>query len=106
MAIKTLDEHALGLTWVLDDPQTRTSHALADEGRVWLVDPVDEPEALERAAALGAPQAVLQLLDRHDRDNAAIAARLGVPVLRLPQDVPGAPFAPFGVLRLPGWKEV
>ena len=106
MALKTLDEHALGLTWVLDDPLTRTSHALADEGRVWLVDPVDEPEALERAAALGTPQAVLQLLDRHNRDNAAIAARLGVPVLRLPEDVPRAPFAPFGVLRLPGWKEV
>ena len=85
MALETLDEHALGLTWVLDDPLRRTSHALADEGRVWLVDPVDEPEALERAAALGTPQAVLQLLDRHNRDNAAIAARLGVPLLRLPR---------------------
>ncbi len=106
MALETLDEHALGLTWVLDDPLRRASHALADAGRVWLVDPVDEPEALERAAALGTPQAVLQLLDRHNRDNAAIAARLGVPLLRLPEDVPGAPFAPFGVLRVPGWKEV
>lgn len=106
MALKTLDEHALGLTWVIDEPLTRTSHALADDGRVWLVDPIDEPDALARVAALGTPQAVLQLLDRHNRDGAAIAGRLGVPLLPLPRDLPGAPFAPFGVLGLPRWKEV
>jgi hypothetical protein len=45
---------------------------------VWLVDPVDVPEAIERARSLGEPAAVLQLLDRHGRGCAAVAERLGV----------------------------
>ena len=70
---------------------TRTAHALATGDGVWLVDPVDVPEAMERAAALGAPAGVIQLLDRHNRDCAAIAARLGVPHLRVPAGRPGQP---------------
>ncbi|HWK28115.1 MAG TPA: hypothetical protein VNS09_16235 [Solirubrobacter sp.] len=97
-----IEAHPLGLTWVMDDPVVRTSHALADDGRVWLIDPVDEPEALERAAALGTPVAVLQLFVAHPRDGAAIAARLGVPLKVLPDAVP-----PFEVidLSLGPWKE-
>ena len=49
----------------------RASHALATEGAVWVVDPVDWPEAIDRALTLGRPAAVLQLLDRHNRDCAA-----------------------------------
>ena len=36
------------------------------------------PTAIERALTLGEPAGVLQLLDRHNRDCAALAARLGV----------------------------
>ena len=79
MRLRELAEHPLGVTWVIDDPLLRASHALVDEGRVWLVDPVDAPEALERAAALGEPAGVLQLFVAHPRDGAAIAKRLGVP---------------------------
>ncbi|HEX8102721.1 MAG TPA: hypothetical protein VF533_08925, partial [Solirubrobacteraceae bacterium] len=75
------------------------------DGRVWLVDPVDVPEALDRARALGEPAGVIQLLDRHDRDGAALATRLNVPHLKLPTAVPGAPFEVVGVLGLPLWKE-
>ena len=40
--IASVDESAVGLTWMVDEPQVRTSHALVDNGRVWLVDPVDD----------------------------------------------------------------
>jgi hypothetical protein len=99
-----VEEHELGLTWVVVEPMERAFHALVDEGRVWLVDPLDGPET-EDAAGLGEPVGVLQLLDRHDRDCAEIAARLGVPHLRVPDAVPGSPFEAIPVVRLPGWKE-
>ena len=80
MRLEELAEHPLGLTWVVDDPLLRASHALVHEGRVWFVDPVDAPEAMERAAALGEPAGVLQLFMAHPRDGEAIAQRLGVPL--------------------------
>jgi NAD-dependent oxidoreductase involved in siderophore biosynthesis len=80
---------------------SRTSHAIVADEQVWLVDPVDHPEALDRAVALGTPAGVLQLLDRHGRDCAALATRLGVPHLINPDQVPGSPFAALPVLRLP-----
>lgn len=102
-----LHAHDLGLSWVVDEPLERASHALAHDGRVWFVDPVDDPAAMEAALALGEPAGVLQLLDRHGRDCRAIAERLAVPRLKLPQAVPDSPFAvvPSGV-RLPRWSEV
>jgi hypothetical protein len=102
-----LHAHDLGLSWVVDEPLQRTSHALVDDGRVWFVDPVDDPDAMAAAADLGEPAGVLQLLDRHGRDGRAIADRLGVPRLRLPGEVPRSPFevVPAGVL-LPRWSEV
>lgn len=98
------EEHALGLTWVVEEPMERAFHALADDGRFWLVDPLDGPQ-IDEARALGEPAAVLQLLDRHDRDCAAIAARLGVPHLKVPDSVPGSPFEAIAALRMPGWRE-
>ena len=44
----SLDESAVGLTWVVDEPIERASQALVDQGRVWLVDPTDDRAALER----------------------------------------------------------
>ena len=84
----------------------RTSHVLADAGRVWLVDPVDWQPGLERAATLGEPAAVLQLLDRHNRDCAALAARLGVPHLVAPPTVPDSPFEVIEVKRSRRWQEI
>ncbi len=98
------EEHAVGLTWIVAEPMARTFHALADEGRVWLVDPLEVPE-LEQAEGLGAPAAVLQLLDRHNRDCAAVATRLGVPHLKVPDAVPDSPFEAIAPVRVPGWKE-
>lgn len=100
------DRGHAGFSWVVDEPATRTSHALADAGQVWLVDPVDWPDALDRVAALGTPAAVLQLLDRHNRDCAAVAGRLGVPHLVAPAAVPGSPFEVIEVRRSRRWQEV
>jgi hypothetical protein len=101
-----LEESPFGLTWELDEPMARSSQALVDGGRVWLVDPTDEPAALERALALGRPAAVLQLLDRHNRDCAALADRLGVPHLRVPAVLPGTPFEVIPLVGRRLWREV
>jgi hypothetical protein len=100
----SVEEHPLGLTWVLAEPMERAFHALVADGRVWLVDPLDDP-GLEDATSLGEPAAVLQLLDRHNRDCAEVAARLGVPHLKVPDSVPGSPFEAIAALRMPRWKE-
>lgn len=101
------DVYDFGFSWWPGEAATRTAHALdTGEGGVWLVDPVDVPEAVDRAVAQGTPAGVIQLLDRHNRDCAAIAARLGVPHLRVPDAVPGSPFAVVRVLHVPGWREV
>jgi hypothetical protein len=102
----TLHEHALGLSWVVDEPMERASHAIADGGRAWLVDVVDDAHALERVAALGAPAAVLQILDRHPRDCAAVAQRLGVRHIRLPPALPDSPFEVRDVVQVPRWREI
>jgi hypothetical protein len=87
------DLGAARFSWIAGERMTPTSHALASGGKVWLVDPVAWPEALERAAMLGTPAGVLQLLDRHNRDSAAIAEQLGVPHIvvqtALPVSLPG-----------------
>lgn len=82
----------------------RAFHALVDDGKVWLVDPLDGPE-LEAAAELGEPAGVLQLLDRHNRDCAEVAARLGVPHLKVPDAVPNSPFEAIAAVRMPRWRE-
>jgi hypothetical protein len=101
-----IHEHEAGITWVIGESMTRSSHALADAGRVWLIDPVDIPEAIDRASSLGAVAGVIQLLDRHERDCAALAERFDVPHLRLPTEIPGAPFEPSIVIDVPKWREV
>ena len=106
MKLSSLDETPVGLEWVVDEAMTRASHALVDDGRVWLVDPVDVPEAIDRATALGDVEGVLQLLDRHPRDSKALAKRFGVPYLRLPAAAPaGSPFELFDVVSVPKWRE-
>ena len=106
--IRFCDESELGFGWIAEQPELlqRASHALCSDGRVWLVDPVDGPGLEERVRALGEPAGVVQLVDRHDRDCAALAARLGVPHHRLPfAGLPGSPFEVRTVLSVPGWRE-
>ena len=107
MAIRFCDDlDGDGFSWIVDEPMTRTSHALASLGKVWLVDPVDWPEAIDRAKSLGEPAGVLQLLDRHNRDAAAIAKQLGVPHLAVPASLLGTPFEVIEIKRWSRWQEV
>ena len=94
-----------GFGWVVEEAMTRTSHALATDGKVWLIDALDWPDATERALELGEPVGVIQLLDRHDRDCAVLADRLGVPLLVAPDEVPRSPFTFLPIVRRKRWRE-
>ena len=104
-----MDELEFGFGWIAAEPpfMKRCSHALAAGGRVWVVDPVLDAAALERVVALGEPGGVVQLLDRHGRDCAAVAERLGVPLHVVPEGAPpGAPFEVVPLLRNRFWREI
>jgi len=108
MALLVDDEFEHGFGWSIEGERlTRTSHAVRAQGRVWLTDAVDGPGLDERVAALGEPAGVVQLLDRHQRDCAAVADRLGVPLHVTPSaGVAGAPFLVFPIVRSRLWREV
>jgi len=106
--VKIVDELPFGFGW-LDESSfmRRCSHALAVDGSVWIFDALADEEAVERVAGLGEPAGVVQLLNRHDRDNAALAGRLGVPLHVLPEESPrGAPFEVVPLVRNRLWGEV
>jgi hypothetical protein len=108
MDISVTYERDWGLGWIAAEPAVmqRACHALAHDGGVWLIDPVDGDGLEERIARLGQVRGVLQLLDRHGRDGAALARRRGVPLPATPFDrVAGAPFEPIAVLRRRRWSE-
>lgn len=91
-----------GLTWLADaaEAMERASHALAVDGAVWLVDPLEAPGLDDVLADLGEVAGVVILLDRHRRDAAAFAERYGVAV-HVPEplgdaaDRLGVPVEPF-----------
>jgi hypothetical protein len=108
MKVRICDETSFGFGWIAEEPALleRASHALRADGRVWLVDPVDGPGVDAHVRALGEPAGVLQLVDRHGRDSAALAERYGVPHHRVPTEPPaGSPFEVIRVLDMPGWRE-
>ena len=107
MTLRFVDEFEHGFGWMPDEFLRRTSHAIAAGGRVWVTDPVDGPGIDERIRALGEPVGVVQLLDRHNRDAAAVAGRLGVPLHVTPfGGVPNAPFEALAIVRRKRWQEV
>ena len=108
MDISVTYERDWGLGWIAAEPafMQRASHALAHEGSVWLVDPVDGEGLEDRLARLGEVRGVLQLLDRHPRDCAVLARRHGVPLVQTPFDrLPGAPFEAVAVVGRRRWSE-
>ncbi len=105
MPWQLLDEWDGGFGWAREERMQRTSHALAVDGRVWLVDPVDAPELEERVRSLGEPAGIIQLLDRHDRGCAAWAKRLGV-VHHRAFDVVDVPFEVLPIRDRRWWREV
>lgn len=83
MSFELCDEFDGGFGWTEPGFLHRTSHVVESGGAVLIFDPVDLPGIDERIRALGEPEAVVQLLDRHERDSVALAARLGIPHLRM-----------------------
>ena len=106
MSLELCDEFEGCFGWTEPGFMQRTSHALEVDGGVFVFDPVDVPGIDERIAALGKPEAVVQLLDRHDRDCAAVAARLAVPHLRMRAPDEDSRFELLPVAWNRVWKEV
>lgn len=79
-----------GVGWIAEPEKAiqRASHAIARDGDVWVIDPVDAPGLDELLAALGTVVGVVVLLDRHKRDAATLARRHDVPVV-LPEVMAG-----------------
>jgi hypothetical protein len=71
-----------GFGWIAhpEEGMQRASHALAVDGDVYVVDPVDADGIDDRLADLGEVAGVVLLLARHTRDAAALASRHRVPV--------------------------
>lgn len=105
MGARIFENGDVGITWVMDEPMARASHALTDGKKVWFVDPVDDEAAIERALSLGEPAVVFQLLDRHNRDSEKIARRLGIKLVVLPLELRGTPFEAIEVVDNRLWKE-
>jgi hypothetical protein len=107
--VQVCDETGWGFGWIAPElaVQQRCSHALAVDGRVWVVDPTDVGGVEERVRALGVPGGVIQLVDRHKRDCAELASRLGVPHHVLPLGtLSELPFEFLLVRKGRFWKEV
>jgi hypothetical protein len=71
-----------------------------------VIDPVDGDGVEARVRAAGVPAGVIQLLDRHNRDCADLARRLGVEHHVVPRSIAGSPFDFIVVRDLRFWKEV
>ncbi|MDQ2969457.1 MAG: hypothetical protein M3R37_14235 [Actinomycetota bacterium] len=105
LKLRFCDEVDGGFGWIVEEFMERCSHALVEDGRVWVIDPVDGEGVEDRIRAAGTPAGVLQLLDRHNRDCAALADRLGVRHHVVPQGSLG-PFACIPVKQSRSWNEV
>jgi hypothetical protein len=101
-----VDDQEWGFGWIAPErPQLQlASHALLAEGGVWVVDPIEGEGVEERIRALGEPAGVIQLLDRHTRDCAALARRLGVPQHVVPF-VDVRPFEAIPLVQRGHWRE-
>jgi hypothetical protein len=101
------DEFEEGFGWIADEKLRRTSHAVKTRGEVWVFDPLMWEPALERIRALGEPVGVVQLIDRHERDCAAVASALGVPHYAVPlQGIAASSVEILPLVRSRFWKEV
>jgi hypothetical protein len=105
MEVRFCDEFDSGFGWIVDEFMERCSHALVVDGRVWLIDAIDGDGVEERVRAAGDPAGVIQLLDRHGRDGAGLAERLGVRRHVVPRGAIG-PFATIPIELGRVWREV
>src|SRR4051812_11527415 len=71
-----------GISWSGNPPGflERSSAALVDQGRVWLIDPLWTEGIEPELAALGTVVAIIMTLRWHERDVNRFARRFDVPV--------------------------
>ena len=97
--------------WLSDagDAMSRSSCVVVVDGGCLIVDPVDMPGLDAALAPLGPVLGVVTLLDRHQRDAAALASRLGtgrlLPVALGGPGVDVAGVEERTVIDRPGWHE-
>ena len=96
----------LAAGWIEENRARARRMRSQSDGRVWLTDPIDADGLEERIRSLGEPAGVIQLLDRHKRDGAALARATRRSAPRRPASLPGTPFRFLPVLRGRWWKEV
>ncbi|QLG48939.1 hypothetical protein [Natrinema halophilum] len=79
---REIDRFEGGVGWIAhpDETMQRASHALAVDGDVWVIDPVDADGIDDLFDEFGDVAGVVVALDRHKRDAAAVADRHDVPV--------------------------
>lgn len=116
-----IDRWESGVGWLAHPGEVmeRASHAVAVDGAVWVVDPLDAPRVDDLLTEFGDVAGVVVTTNRHGRDAAAIAERYDAEVY-VPSFVdPGvdAPTTAFSgelaetgfrvlrVLDVPGWRE-
>lgn len=77
-----IDEYDGGLGWIAypEERMRRASHAIEDDGAVYLIDPVNIPDLNDIVARYGEVAGVVVLLGRHSRDSEAIAREFEVPI--------------------------
>jgi len=87
---REVDRWEGGVGWIAhpEEIMQRASHALATEGGVWLVDPVDAEGVDDLIAEYGEVAGVVVLSNQHRRDADAFARRHGVAVA-LPETMKG-----------------
>lgn len=88
--LEEIDRFEGGVGWLAypGESMQRASHALAADGELWVVDPVDAEGVDDLLAGFGEVAGVVVLLDRHRRDAAALARRHDVSVW-IPESMDG-----------------
>ena len=83
----------------------RASCAVVTDAGTLVIDPVDHPDVDAHLDGLPPVVRVLRLLNRHNRDGQAVAARHGVGVVG-PSSLRGlVGVAPIAIPAMPGWAE-
>jgi hypothetical protein len=101
------DEMDGSFGWQIVERLQRTSHAVTTDTGVWIFDPIAWEPALERIPELGELAGVVQLVDRHERDCATVAARFGIPHFEVPiHELPGSGLELVRVVDSRFWREL
>ena len=77
-----IDEWENGFGWIAKPKENmrRTSHAVVEDGDVYLIDPVDAENLDQKIDESGEVKGIILLFERHERDSEKLAERYDCPV--------------------------